>query len=650
MSTLAPTSDAIIRATAGRRHLARAVRWVCLSAIALLAPLAVIAWLDSVFVLSPAWRWTALVLAAGALLGAIVSCSRACRRPSDAEAARSLDQASDLPGGYAVSTSRELTGKTPGNAVEGELLAHLHAIAARLATEAKPVHPWPGKPALLAAGAATAAFALIVVREDGLAVRRALQPWLKLPYTTLDLRGPAEAPALREPFAVTGTVTGRIPKELRLTRTGGPAATVTVNADGTFSHALALGILQSSEFNATAGADGRSDSVTVALRRTPKIESYLFDITPPAYTGWPAATESRPGFVVLRASEVMLTVKLDIPAKSLAFVPDNNMGAPAFTNSSADGRLWTVNLGKINRTFSYHIDITDDKSTYPATREPQMIVATPDAPPKFASFTHNADKFEADTPPEEFTLNYRATDDIGLAVEVINCRSLDGKALAPRAFTPIGNKPTERSGSWSIPLKDLVAAGAKPLDIVIITVQVYDTNRIDGPGTVTETVFLEIPFPPATDKGKDKAEQKPSEGGGSPGDNVNPLALQKELHRQLLRMQLGIKATSSDSDLAEREQAVVKHLEKMMQSEDAQKLGAEYRRHLHQDAAAAYPHRPALRLLRLRALAPHPGRADRSRRREGRGGTGRTAGALRRSRGNQVLADQASFGQARQGR
>ena len=270
----AATAVPFIQAAAGRRHAARAARWACLSVIAILAPLALLAWSDSLLVLSTRWRWVTLVVVGLALVGALISFTRACRRPSDKEAARALDQAASLSNSYAVSTSRELTGKSPADPVEGELLAHLHATATRLAATAKPIHPWPAALTVFAALVSLLAFLTIAAKENGLAIRRALQPWTLLPYTCVELRGPAEAPAKREPFAIAGTVTGRIPKELHLTWSGGRSATVPLNPDGSFSFPLALGIQQPSTFAGDAAADGHSAPLPIALRRVPKVLSY----------------------------------------------------------------------------------------------------------------------------------------------------------------------------------------------------------------------------------------------------------------------------------------------------------------------------------------------------------------------------------------
>ena len=598
-ATVAP----FIQAAADRRHAARAARWACASAIGLLAPLALLAWSDSLLVLSARWRWAALVLTVLALLGVGVSFVRACRRPSISEAARSLDEAASLHHSHAIFTSRELAGKTPADPVEGELLAHLHATAARLAAEARPVHPWPGLPTVFAALAAVAAFLTIAIREDGLAVLRALQPWLALPYTTIALRGPAEPPAKREPFAVTGAIAGRIPKELRLTWTGGRAATVPVNPAGSFRHALALGIQQAVTFAATAAADGHAAPLAVGLRRVPKVEAYQFAIVPPAYTGWPDAKQSRPGFAVLRGSAAVLTLQLDLPAKSVAFIPDNNQGTLAFAARGDDGTTWQLDLGKIARTFSYRIEITDEKATCQAEAEPQMIVALTDAPPKFETLTHNGDQLaDAEAPGDfilqyegmeplggqrgadgtgKFTLHYRATDDIGLAQVTISCESLT-KEVLPREVTVLPAQSLAHPGTWSVALQSLRDAGIQPLDIVIVTVTALDNNTLDGPGVVAEPIFLEMPFPPSDDPDGSGG----GGGGGGGPENVNPLALQKELHRQIVRASLGLNAPAKET-LAESEQTIAGHLEKMAATPEAGIFGEAYVEHLGKARASA---------------------------------------------------------------
>ena len=72
-STVTP----FVEATAGRRHAARAARWACISVIALLAPLAILAWSDSLLAISTNWRWVALVITLAALIDAAISFTRA---------------------------------------------------------------------------------------------------------------------------------------------------------------------------------------------------------------------------------------------------------------------------------------------------------------------------------------------------------------------------------------------------------------------------------------------------------------------------------------------------------------------------------------------------------------------------------------------
>jgi Domain of unknown function (DUF4175) len=581
-----PSVDPFIQAAAGRRHVARALRWACHSVILLLAPLAVLAWADNLWVLSTNWRWLALVLAASALAVACASVFRVFRRPSVGEAARVLDESSALDRGYAVSTSSELAGKAPANPVEEALLERLHLTAAQLAAEARPVHPWPGRTAIVAGLAATTAFLTIAAKENGLALRRALQPWTDIPYTTIHLAGPAEPPAKREPFEITGKISGRIPRELHLSWTGGRSATVPVDADGNFRHPLALGIQQDSTFSAQAASDGRSVPLAIALRQIPKVASYHFDINSPAYTRWPASVETHPGFVTLRGTKVALTLQLDLPAQSVVFIPDNNQGEITFANPSGDGKSWQAALGKMERTFSYRIEITDAKSTYQAEADPQMIVVTPDAPPKFESFTHNADELAGTKPPDEFSLKFRATDDIGLNRMIIKCEAL-AKEIAPVKSTQLTEHPSEYSGSWSIPLQALRNAGVQPMDFVIVTVTVEDGNNESGPGSVSEPIFLEMPFPPADGKAGDEGGGDGGGGGsGQQPENVNPLALQKELHRSMVRFSLGLKAPAV-KELEDQENTIVGHLKKMSESPESSKLGGAYVNHLKEALSSA---------------------------------------------------------------
>ena len=552
-----------------RSQSARLARASLLLALSLTVPIAGMAWPDAAFVLSPLWRWLAFAIAAIATVFALAAAYRSLRRANQRATAAAMDASSQLPTGYVISTSAEFATATSSDPIQQAMLDRLHAEAGKLAATSQPRHPWPGKWLVSTAAAAIALAAALFLTHGTQPLLRMLLPWQALPYTQVTLAPSVSLPAKNEAFTITGTVSGRIPDDVRIDLGNGQGHRIPVAADGSFQLAFPEGIAAPTTATAFAAADGISPAIALDLRTIPTLLGYQHTITPPAYTGHPERQESHASFAVLRASQVVFSVSFDTPPKGVRMIFDNARAPLDLVPSADSPRTWQAELGAIPRTFGYQLETSDAHGTYPVEENAQQIVATPDNPPTISITESNAEKLK--TRKDILTVSHSARDDIGLANIAVKFYRVGDSETIP---TPIAtfDKPTlEHNGDWLLPLADL---NVRPLDTLIVIFEARDTNTLDGPGIgYSEPLIIEIPEDPGTDS----EEPPPGEGGGPSGEitQINPLELQRQIYRDTLRTSLRHRATPL-AELAGRQKEIPGHLAEMANSELANALGPQF--------------------------------------------------------------------------
>lgn len=541
-------------------------RWWVLGIFALALPLAALAWADASLVLEKPWRWlgfAAFVVALGSMLLGI---RRALTTPQDREIAAVLDAHASLAQGHAISTSAQLEAPRTDLAEEGALLARLHTEAGKLAAAAAVSHPGPRS--WQTAGALCGVLLLgAVLGLHGLRpVMRLLMPWSELRYTTITLTGPAKAPLKQEAFTVSGVVSGRIQQSLVLQAADGPAITVPVAADGSYRYTFENGVPAQVVLTARGGGDGISPALKIALGSIPQATEYAHRILPPAYTRQPGRIETQASFTILRATQVGYVAIFDRRPAAVRMVFDNDLDPIELQPDPKRPLAWGGELPLLERTCGYHLEVAEEDGIFRMMGEPQQIVVFPDKPPVVDVASHNGEKLKSRK--DSFTMNFNASDDIGLAdLQVLYQRVGDKEQTAINIplTTPMARK---QGGTWQLPLAEIKA---QPHDMVVIVVQARDGNTLDGPGIGnSEPIIIEIPED--TD-GQD--QQGGGGGGGGQGEQVNPLEIEQQLYRETLRMTLGRKAPPKD-ELQQRQQANVTNLAEMAADPQQAAFGDEY--------------------------------------------------------------------------
>jgi len=545
---------------------ARFTRLVVLLLVALSAPITIMAWFDSALVLSMPWRWLAFILACAAILRVILAGARSLRRADQRTIIADMDAHSDLPSGYVISTSAQFAQTSAADPTEHALLTRLHTEAQRLAATARPLHPWPGRYLVGAAIALVLLAAVLLGSRGAQPFLRMIQPWQPLPYTRVTLLPVTGSPAKHEAFLLEGSLQGRIPAYATVLLDNGQSFRAAVEPDGSFALAFANGIAAPAVAVAVAGADGRSNSVPLALRATPARTGYAHQIIPPAYTGQERRVENRPSFALLRASVLRFSVAFDTPPTAVRMVFDTDRAPLDLRVDRDDPLVWHADLQRVARTFGYHLEVSDAEGTYPVEEQPQQIVALPDKPPTIEITGNNGEDLKSRE--DILSVEFFAQDDIGLAnlnVRYYRVGDPEAKSIRVAAFSPM---TLNHEGQWLLELGDLAV---RPMDLVVVLLEARDANDVDGPGiAISEPLIIEIPA-----FGEDEDEDSGEEGGGggeAEMQEINPLVLQRQLYRDTLRLSLRLSSTAIE-DLIKRQDEVYHHLLMMAESELAQQVG-----------------------------------------------------------------------------
>ncbi len=547
---------------------AQIIRTSVFLVVAVATPLTLAAGLDYVLVLSPPWRWSAWILTtAGGLLTLLVGIHTYKRARRHAITAK-MDAHSELPSGYVISTAAQLEAKAPSDPTEAHLLQHLQTAAEQLVHTAQPVHPWPNR--YLVGIATFLMLAALTVRwqHGAHAFLRMLTPWKDMPYTEVSLLAIEQQPARNEPFELQGIVQGRIPEHAYVWLENGQRAEIPVEPDGTFSLSFDNGLAESTIAKAFAGADGRSLPKTIALRATPTRTQYQHQITAPAYTGHGQVNETRPSFSLLRASDLHFSVSFDMPATAVQMVFDTDRPPLDLQTSTDTPHTWYTHLDNLERTFGYHLEVSDTNGTYAVEDQAHQIVVTPDRPPSIEITAHNAEKIT--TPEDVVSIEYFTQDDIGLAS--VHMRYYRVGDPQPRTRRLASFPPMTRYHEDNINLA-LGELHVRPMDIVVVILEAHDNNNIDGPGiTMAEPLIIEVPIP--EDDADTGADGDSNEGNGS-AQEINPLLLQRQLYRDTLRVSMRLRSTHPEQ-LAEQQREIHEHLILMQQSDLAHALGDQF--------------------------------------------------------------------------
>lgn len=542
-------------------------RWWVLGLLALALPLAALACADGVLVLDKGWRWLGFAAFLAAALWMLLGMKRARQTPGERDVASVLDAHSSLAKGHAVSTSAQLDAPRTTLAEEGALLARLHAEAGKLAASATVRHPGP-RPWQVAGALCGVLLLGAVMGLHGLRpVMRMLLPWSDLPYTTITLAGPAEAPLKQEAFTVSGTVKGRIPKSLVLQAADGPAITVPVAADGSYRHTFENGVPAPVVLTARGAADGVSPAVRIDLGNIPQATEYAHRITPPPYTRQPERIETQASFTVLRATKIAYVAIFDRAPTAVRMVFDNDLDPLDLQADPHRPLAWGVELPLLERTCGYHLEVAEQDGVFRMMGEPQQIVVFPDKPPVVDVASHNGEKLK--TRKDSFTMNFDASDDIGLADVRVLYRRVGDKDQTEIAIPLREPLVRKQGGTWQLPLAEIKA---EPHDMVAIVVQARDGNTLDGPGIGnSDPIIIEIP----EDTDSQDQQAGGGGGGGGQGEQINPLEIQQQLYRETLRLSLGRKAPPKD-EIQQRQQANVNNLAEMAADPQQAALGEEY--------------------------------------------------------------------------
>ncbi|HEX7262508.1 MAG TPA: hypothetical protein VF258_11940, partial [Luteolibacter sp.] len=541
-----------------RRRSRAILRWLVGGLVCLLLPLGLIACLDSVLVISPAWRWVAFFLTLGAIAFMGFRARRARYLPNEHEIATLLDASSSLKNGYAITTAAELTTPVTNLPEEAALLANLHDTADRLAAQSTPIHPGAGK-----WGVGALAIALVLLACAGPhAVLRMLQPWQPLPYTTLTLTGPTAPPAEGEPFTVSGNAGGRMPGKLTIHLDSGGDITVPISADGHYAHTFNNGIAAPITLITTGGRDGKSAPLTLAPRFTPRPATYEHIITPLAYSRLPQQIEKAAGFTMLRASEVRYGVSMDRKAAGVRLKFDDNTAPFELAIDPAHPELWVGMLPVITRTVGYHLESLDSNGQWRKVSDIAQIIVTPDHPPVVEITDHNAAELES--PKGIFSMKFSAKDDLGLSTIRVLYQSVGESEWKVADIALPEKEPKTHADKWMLPLEQL---NVLPFDLVTVIVQARDNNTFDGPGIgSSEPLIFEIPEEKAPGGGS--PPPPPGDGPPPPEENVetvNPLAVQRGIYKETLRRQLGYHSASVDA-LKKRQDENIENIQKLKEA------------------------------------------------------------------------------------
>lgn len=407
-------------------------------------------------------------------------------------------------------------------------------------------------PAVLA-GAAAVALVVLVAVQGANGLRRMVFPWQTSPYTALALERTAEPLAEGRAFTLTARVSGLPVKKVTLFRQDSPEPLAEAAPDPQGLVRLAVEGLDGPADFVVRGGDAQSAPLRVEPYLLPRIKTFQIAVTPPAYAGRAAKTETTPSFAVLRASGVRYRLHLQAPAVSVAVersaappkeervarpargtfgrgFPGSAIGkeepaapapaAPVFRPDPTDPLVWESDWDvSAPEDIVYRLVIKGGHGDQVRNDEPWRINVLKDAPPEVHIQSHNgAEVIRLGN--EDVTFKLSAVDDVRLA----GARLVFRKPGQPYTSEQI-KLPPDTGRTWSgAELLALAPLDVKPLDIIAVHVEAEDSNNVDGPGVGrSEVVYLKVPLPESDDGGGGGG------GGGSGPPPVNPLEIQMEI-------------------------------------------------------------------------------------------------------------------------
>ena len=378
------------------------------------------------------------------------------------------------------------------------------------------VVPW--RRALTAAVAALLIFGVV---GGWVSYSRVLLPWAELPYTRVQLEGPADHVAALASFELTGTLRGRKTKVVELHNSFNDQVTkVAIRPDYTFEISLP-GISDTSTFWITAG-DGTSNECEVRVFQPAEFDEFVIEVKPPKYASHLATVHDGPNFEVLRGSTLDYRVRLtrEVKAVNLLILPDGTgriIAARPFTKTE-DPLVYRLETDKFSRDLKYRLELTHADGKVSRNDEPFRILTLDDDPPHLTITGHNG-KEVIKTGEEDVTVQLKATDDVGLSSAELVYRKI-GNPGETQSLPLDSLLPMEIKASSLLKLAPLEL---QPLDVVAIHAEGRDGNTFDGPGIgKSQVVMIEVPEPPREEEGGGGGG-----GGGGQAQVVNPLEMQK---------------------------------------------------------------------------------------------------------------------------
>ncbi|PYI82951.1 MAG: hypothetical protein DME26_16040, partial [Verrucomicrobia bacterium] len=505
-----------LRDTCRARDKSVRLAWAITIGEALLLAVAAIALMDYWLMLPLRYRWAGTVgLAVLALFG-IWRLIRFYRHPS-----RMKDAALDVEGqrpelGCEISTAAEyLSGeRQPKQEFEPELVAALEARAAERLGKAKSPYQRKLRNPLILMTATLLVLLAAALAVPGLftALTRAALPFLKVQYTTLEVKpGNIEIPVGRD-VTITNLFTGREPKgaQLHWQQAPNPAWQTVGLARGSNEHYLHLfkNVRAGLKYRVTGG-DAVSDEYEITTFFPPEVKDLGIRIDYPEYTRRKATAQRAPEISVIRASTASFRIEPTMPLAKARLKFSNQPEVPL--QAAADGS-WTGSF-KILKDTEYWIELADEKGHLGVNEKAYQIKAAPDAPPKVEIAEPGQDIRAAST--NAVPVKISVTDDFGVGEIKVVFHKLGGSEQTVLAI-PIKDQSGEVSATAEL---DLSPLNLREYELVAYHAEAKDYNNVDGPGIGKSPVyFVEITN---EEGGACKSQCK--------GEKVNLLVIQKQI-------------------------------------------------------------------------------------------------------------------------
>lgn len=191
-----------------------------------------------------------------------------------------------------------------------------------------------------------------------------------------------------------------------------------VDADGTMI-ARRENVLRPFSYRVEGGDDRSMPWHDVQVVEPPRIESTVFRLVPPAYTGWPPVTAKRP-IRALVGTEVQIVGKTSTPLRSAILCLGGGRRIPA--QLSDDGRTFTAEF-TVEKTGHCWFELTDRDGLVGGDDDRWEVHAVRDASPTVSIEQPTANLFV--TPSAVVPLRIVASDDIALRQIAIVYRRMD---------------------------------------------------------------------------------------------------------------------------------------------------------------------------------------------------------------------------------